>query len=242
MKKHLLQSSSSPGFTLIELLTVIAIIGILASILIPVVGRVRESARDASCKSNLRQIGLAAHLYESDNGFFPASLSVNPSRPWTQQLREYLGGSDPQSASQELNGEVIVCPERTIPSTDGNRTSYSAHPMIMPDLAEDRAAAFRPRYNMERIQRSTQIILFADATQQAHGGSHSNFWSVPSMRGDGSPNNADNFIDSGPDTDGGSPGHFRFRHSGRMNAVFVDGHVDSFQKDRVQEANTRINY
>jgi prepilin-type N-terminal cleavage/methylation domain-containing protein/prepilin-type processing-associated H-X9-DG protein len=56
-----------PAFTLIELLTVIAIIGILAAILIPVVGRVRESARSSNCRSNLRQIGAQLALYANDN-------------------------------------------------------------------------------------------------------------------------------------------------------------------------------
>jgi prepilin-type N-terminal cleavage/methylation domain-containing protein/prepilin-type processing-associated H-X9-DG protein len=61
-----LRRAHSSGFTLIELLVIIAIIAILAAILFPVFAQVREKARQTSCLSNAKQIGLACRMYASD--------------------------------------------------------------------------------------------------------------------------------------------------------------------------------
>lgn len=66
MKRH--------AFTLLELIVVMGIIGILFSLTMPAIQRVREAARRVQCQNNLRQIGIALHAYQSSYNVFPAPL------------------------------------------------------------------------------------------------------------------------------------------------------------------------
>jgi len=75
------------GFTLIELLTVIAIIGILAALIFPTVGKVRETAQRTVDANNLREIVKAAHIYAADN----SDRLPDPQNPGT-----VTGGQGPQ--------------------------------------------------------------------------------------------------------------------------------------------------
>lgn len=83
------RTGATAAFTLIELLIVLTIIAILAAILFPVFAQARERARETTCASNLRQLGIALTVYAQDyDETFPAGMAapVAPGRGWAGQV------------------------------------------------------------------------------------------------------------------------------------------------------------
>ena len=85
-----------PGFTLIELLSVIAIIGLLATLLFPAFGRIMDNADTTKCLSNLKQIGASVNLYCADHNNLLPNIETDPTYPVY-----------PEGTKVEFIGEVL---------------------------------------------------------------------------------------------------------------------------------------
>jgi prepilin-type N-terminal cleavage/methylation domain-containing protein/prepilin-type processing-associated H-X9-DG protein len=128
------------GFSLIELLVVIAIIAILVSLLLSAVQKARSAASKVACENNLKQMGLALHIYHDVNQAFPSGYYTTGQfqhTGWQLQLLPYLdqenlwdqsvsfltahpGDTDSNSfPAAGFNAKIFVCPSNTRPVTTG---------------------------------------------------------------------------------------------------------------------------
>lgn len=98
------------GFTLMELLIVVSVIALLAAMLLPAIGMVRELALATRCQSNLRQIGLAAALYPEEWDGLVAPCKNWDGGKWSELLAPFLESDDRITSQDDTRQIMRSCP------------------------------------------------------------------------------------------------------------------------------------
>jgi prepilin-type processing-associated H-X9-DG protein len=217
----------------VELLVVVAILGVLAGLIIPVTAHIRMAANRVRCASNMRQIGLALLGYAADHrGNLPPTTHTTAGQldgrheSWIYKLAPYLGNVD----------EVRICPadnearKKRIRETDG-LTSYVLNDLIFDP--EDGAPRYNNIHAIPHPSRTMTLFVVSDdrAINRGRDHAHCGDWtSWPAILADIEP---DRHRTGDRATN---------RLKGSANHLFADGHVDTIEaRDLKRRVDSGVN-
>ncbi|WDE98904.1 DUF1559 domain-containing protein [Lentisphaera profundi] len=189
----------SQSFTLIEILVVVAIIGILASLLLPGLSKAREKARQAVCKSQLKQIYSAKYMFTDDNkGELPAvrgRVAGGHYKAWFWSVAPYLKIEQQDTLRLKMSDAVRVlkCPSNDIISRYGTQHYWTGYTYPIWAGWLQKGPGNYEQVNINSISAPHEALLLGEWTSYTYDRS----WRV-------------------------GRGGF---HSGNANRLFIDGHV-----------------
>lgn len=211
------------GFTLTELLVVVGIVALLASLIVTGVHRARTAGRQAACASNLRELARAALAYADEHhGEFPWGMRYENGRMQCWDFGTGPGGRvEPGAIWDSCGGvganRILQCP--AYPAGAGGwqedpYTGYNYNCSYIGKCEGDSGTRKRPA-RLADVRNPARTALFGDG--QYAGGAANKFMRAPvrEKAHDGSGNSV---------REAGTQG---FRHGGRTNVAFCDGHVEA---------------
>ncbi len=223
MKKQLTSRANLINFTLVELLVVIAIIAILVSMLMPALGKARESAKSAACLSNLKQNGIAIHAYANDFSGLAPSYATSGTRFWTTILVQ--GAYTTKVNYNKPN--IFACPSAKYNGDTSNPGSWTYGMNLFSDNANNGMCwkifrnkvlvvnAVSPQFIPESNKYApSDFILVGDSS--VLGMAYSNLQWYYMIN----------------DASAATSRSLHMRHNDRANILFADGHTSPIDRKR----------